>query len=88
MAENDQPIPIQRIDPAIELDQVASLERILQERSASAVKESLDEVEATAGTESNLFPPISRAVEAYATLGEITDRLRKVFGEYQEGVSW
>jgi methylmalonyl-CoA mutase N-terminal domain/subunit len=87
IAEKDPPIPIQRIDPAIEPAQIASLQRVLQERSASAVQKSLDEVEATAATELNLLPAISRAVETYATLGEITDRLRKVFGEHQESAS-
>jgi methylmalonyl-CoA mutase, N-terminal domain len=84
IAEREEPIAVHRIDPAIELAQVAFLERVQRERSPVAVKESLDEVQETAASRANLVPAISRAVEAYATVGEITERLRRVFGEYQE----
>ena len=46
------------------------------------MSEALGEVERAARTDENLMPHIVRAVEAYATLGEISDRLRGVFGEY------
>jgi methylmalonyl-CoA mutase, N-terminal domain len=87
IAEREEPIAVHRIDPAIELAQVAFLERVQLERSPVAVKESLDEVQETAASRANLVPAISRAVEAYATVGEITERLRRVFGEYQESQS-
>ena len=44
----------------------------------------LDRVRQAAGDGSNLVPPIVAAVEAHATVGEIADALRRVFGEYQE----
>ena len=45
-------------------------------------------MERVAGTKENLLPAILEAVESYATLGEISDRLRKAFGEYREAVVW
>ncbi len=84
ITEQEDPIPVHRIDPTIEQAQVAFLERVKRERSSLAVEEALDHVQETAASPANLLPVISRAVEAYATVGEITDRLRKVFGDYQE----
>jgi len=84
--ENES-IPIHRIDPAVERDQVAALEKVQKERSPDQVKQTLDRVQEVAATQENLLPAILEAVESYATIGEITDRLRRVFGEYQEGRS-
>ena len=50
------------------------------------MKATLTTVEETARTDRNLLPPILDAVKAYATVGEISDALRRVFGEYQESV--
>jgi methylmalonyl-CoA mutase N-terminal domain/subunit len=49
-------------------------------------KAALAELQRRAGTTENLLPAILAAVEAYATIGEISDALRRVFGEYQESV--
>jgi methylmalonyl-CoA mutase N-terminal domain/subunit len=87
IAEKDEPIPIHRIDPTIENNQIAALEKVQRERAPSQVKDALDQVQEVAATQENLLPAILRAVEVYATIGEITDRLRRVFGEYQEGRS-
>lgn len=84
IAEKEEPIPVHQIDPAIERNQIASLEKVQRERAPGAVKDSLDEVQEVASSQENLLPAILKAVEAYATIGEISDRLRKVFGEYQE----
>jgi len=56
-------------------------------RDKRAVDEALDELQQAAGSDQNMMTPIIRAVEAYATLGEISDRLRSVFGEYTAGDS-
>jgi len=78
--------PLLRIDPEIERAQVERLAALRARRDAARVKASLQTVEATARTEANLMPAILDAVRAYATVGEISDALRRVFGEYQESV--
>ena len=55
-------------------------------RDAGPWKQAVDAVRAAAGTGENLMPKILAAVEAYATVGEISDAMRGVFGEYQETV--
>ncbi len=79
-------VPVLRIDPEIERAQVVRVQALRARRDArrvSAVLESLKQ--AAAGTD-NLLPPILAAVEADATVGEISDALRAVFGEYKESV--
>ncbi len=56
-----------------------------QERDQAAVDAALAKVEAAARGTDNLMPPILEAVKAYATLGEISDVFRKVWGAYREG---
>ena len=81
----DEPsIPTLRIDPAIEEAQIARLKRVRAERSHSAVEQALETVERAAKDGGNLMPPLINAVEAYATVGEIADRLRVVFGEFTQ----
>jgi methylmalonyl-CoA mutase N-terminal domain/subunit len=80
------PFPILRIDPEVERDQVERLGKLRARRDASRVHDALRQVEETARSEQNLMPAILEAVKVYATVGEISDALRKVFGEYQESV--
>jgi methylmalonyl-CoA mutase, N-terminal domain len=87
IGEKDQPILIHSIDPSSESNQIAALKKVQRERSLDEVRDALDQVQEVAATQENLLPAILTAVEAYATIGEITDRLRKVFGEYEEGRS-
>ncbi|MBK6313385.1 MAG: methylmalonyl-CoA mutase family protein [Blastocatellia bacterium] len=77
----------QAIDPAIEAAQVDRLRAVRASRDAAACDRALDEVEAAARSSENLMPLILTAVEAYASVGEISDRLRRVFGEYEEAVT-
>jgi methylmalonyl-CoA mutase N-terminal domain/subunit len=77
-------IPTFRIDPATEQAQIARLEGVRRERNARAATEAIARVAECARREENLMPPILAAVEAWATLGEIADALRSVFGEYRE----
>jgi methylmalonyl-CoA mutase, N-terminal domain len=75
---------ILRIKPEAEQYQKEKLARVKKERSNTKVKETLAGLKrAVQGTE-NLVPPILEAVKVYATLGEISDTLREVFGEYRE----
>jgi methylmalonyl-CoA mutase, N-terminal domain len=73
-----------RIDPAIEAQQIARLRELRASRDQSAVESRLCALEAAARSSDNLMPHILACAEAYATVGEISDRLRAVFGEYQE----
>ncbi len=80
----DEPpsVPVMRIDPELERQQIERLGRVRARRDDATVRETLAAVERAARSDDNLMPRIVRAVEAYATLGEISDRLRAVFGEY------
>ena len=84
--EEEKAIPIQRIDPGLESKQVERLRALRARRDAGPWKDALGRVEEAARSGANLMPHILRAVEAYATVGEISDTLRRVFGEYKEAV--
>lgn len=77
------PGDILKVNPAIEENQRARIERVRAERSRAAAAAALEKVERTARDGGNLMPPIIDAVRAYATLGEIADAMRMVFGEYR-----
>ncbi len=79
-------IPTLRIDAEIERSQVARLNALRAKRDSARAKAALAELQRRAATTDNLLPAILAAVEAYATVGEISDALRRVFGEYQESV--
>jgi methylmalonyl-CoA mutase N-terminal domain/subunit len=81
--EGWQAAPVFRLDPEIERQQVARL-RDLRASRAGDVEKKLAAVEHAAAVTENLLPRILEACEALATVGEISDRLRKVFGEYRE----
>ena len=84
--DEEKAIPIQRIDQALEAKQVERLRALRERRDAEAWKAALGGVEAAARSGANLMPRILEAVESYATVGEISDAMRRVFGEYQEAV--
>ncbi len=84
--EEQRPISLLRVDPEIERAQVERVQALRARRNAEAVNAALAEVERRARTEENLLPAILAAVESYATVGEISDALRRVFGEYRESV--
>jgi methylmalonyl-CoA mutase N-terminal domain/subunit len=85
-AEQERQIPTLRIDPAMEREQVARLQALRNRRNPEKTKAALNELHRRAGGGENLLPAILSAVEAFATVGEISDTLRRVFGEYQESV--
>jgi methylmalonyl-CoA mutase N-terminal domain/subunit len=82
--EEEPTVPIFRIDPAIEAAQKQRLERVRLRRDAATWSAALERVRQTAEGTSNLMPPIITAVKAGATLGELSDTLRQVFGEHRE----
>ena len=77
-------IETHRIDPAIETDQAACVAALRASRDPNAPRTALAAVERAARDETNLVPPIIAAVEANATVGEVADTLRAVFGQYRE----
>jgi methylmalonyl-CoA mutase N-terminal domain/subunit len=84
--ETEKPIPIQRISEALEARQVERVRALRVRRDSGPWQHSLQCVEGAARSGANLMPHIIAAVEASATVGEISDTLRKVFGEYREAV--
>jgi methylmalonyl-CoA mutase N-terminal domain/subunit len=78
---DESSIPTLRIDPAVGQRQAAKLAALRDRRDNAAVTAALAALEAAARGSENLMPRIVAAVEAYATLGEISDTLRAVFGE-------
>ena len=81
--ENESGVPAFRLDPAGERAQVEKLRELRASRSQRGVEESLAALAEAARTNTNLMPPILRAAEAYTTVGEISERLKTVFGEYR-----
>jgi len=86
VAEENRTIPTLRIEPVIERSQIARLNALRSKRDSARTKSALDELQRRASTTENLLPAILTAVESYATVGEISDALRRVFGEYHESV--
>jgi methylmalonyl-CoA mutase, N-terminal domain len=86
VAEEERQIPTLRIDKEVERTQIARVKALRARRDNSRVQSALVELQRRAGTTENLLPTILGAVEGYATVGEISDALRRVFGEYQESV--
>ena len=84
--DEENPYPALRVDPALEAAQVERLRQLRAKRNAGQVQAALGKVEEAARGTENLLPPLLAAVEAYATVGEISDTLRSVFGEYREAV--
>lgn len=82
--ENGEKMPILRIDPAIEREQVTRVQEDRSGRDGEQVHAALAAVEKAAREGTNLMPPILDAVRAYATEGEIVEAMRAVFGSYRE----
>jgi methylmalonyl-CoA mutase N-terminal domain/subunit len=82
--QDDPPIEILYIDESASDTQLAKLETLRKSRSQDAVSRSLGALRTAAGTRENLMPRILDAVRAYATVGEMCDALREVWGEYEE----
>jgi methylmalonyl-CoA mutase N-terminal domain/subunit len=81
--DEEVPITILRIDPAIEKKQVERLESMKKNRNNKKIEDILNDLQCVAESDENLIPLIFQAVKEYASLGEISDALRNVFGEYR-----
>jgi methylmalonyl-CoA mutase N-terminal domain/subunit len=82
--EEDHPIELLKVNPRVEKEQVAALQKLKKERDSRKAKEALEKLHHAAEKNENLMPLMINAVKAYATLGEITDVLKAVYGEYKE----
>src|SRR5215510_3624689 len=82
--DEEQKIPIHSSDPDLEAAQIEAVRRIRSERDKHSVCAVLERLEEAARSSENLMPFIIEAVEAYATVGEISDAFRRVHKEYQE----
>ncbi len=83
MVEDEQEMDLLTVDDTIRLKQMEKLSKLKSERSAEAVRNSMNELKQMAQGEGNLMPVIVKCVENYVTLGEISNTLRGVFGEYR-----
>lgn len=84
--EQDKPVPIQRINEKLERQQIERVRALRAERNESSWKQAITAIQDSARSGDNLMPRILAAVEANATVGEIADAMRRVFGEYRETV--
>lgn len=79
----DEEIEILHIDETARKTQTEKLRKLREKRDNTKVKESLGKIRETAQTEENLLPYLLNAIESYATIGEISNTLRSVWGEYK-----
>jgi len=77
-------VPLFQMDPEVERRQVERVRALREGRNPAAWQKGIDDVGRAAADGRNLVPPIVAAVEASATVGEIADAMRRVFGEFQE----
>jgi len=86
--EEEKPIPIQHIDPALEPKQIERVRALRAKREPGPCKSALQSVEQAARSGANLMPSILSAVEACASVGEISDAMRRVFGQSRWSTLW
>ena len=84
VSEKEPETEILRIDPSVAKKQIERLTKVRGRRNANTVRSALSDLKAEALSKENLIPFILRCVEAYASIGEISDALREVWGEYKE----
>jgi methylmalonyl-CoA mutase, N-terminal domain len=84
--DEEKRIPLQRIDDSLERKQVERLRALRARRDPAKWQAALKAVEDTARGTGNLMPVVVEAVEANATIGEISDAMRRVYGEYHKTV--
>jgi methylmalonyl-CoA mutase N-terminal domain/subunit len=82
--DEEKPTNLLRVDPAVRISQIEKLKSLKAERDPEKIKKSLARLKKATESKENLMPPILEAVKGYATLGEICDTLREVFGEYRQ----
>ena len=83
-SQEEMKVPLLRIDPQVEKGQVEHVQKVRAERDEQGVQKSLERLKEAAGGEENLMPLILEAVKQYATIGEICDVMREIFGIHEE----
>jgi methylmalonyl-CoA mutase N-terminal domain/subunit len=83
VSAQEEPYEPLRVDPAIEQEQAARLETLRAARDNAEVRRRLDEVKRTAEGSANMLYPLREALRALATVGEVSDALREVWGLYR-----
>ena len=86
VVDEEQPIDTLAIESGVADKQLDSLRRVKGSRDTTAVRQSLAELRRAAATDENLMPFLLACVKAYATLGEVCEELKQVFGAYEEPV--
>jgi methylmalonyl-CoA mutase N-terminal domain/subunit len=81
--EGDEPAEVAQLDPELTRQQLDRLRKVRAERDQAAVDAALKSLEEAARSDENLLYPMREALAAYATLGEVSDVLRGVFGRYE-----
>jgi methylmalonyl-CoA mutase N-terminal domain/subunit len=84
--EEEQSEELLKVDARVQKEQIARVAAVRSQRDAVAVVARLSALRTAAASDANLMPPILDAVKAYATIGEICNTLREVFGEYKEHI--
>jgi methylmalonyl-CoA mutase N-terminal domain/subunit len=82
--DEEPPLEILRIDPALEQKQITRVRALRARRDAAAVESALAALKEAAAGDANLMPPIMDAARAYVTMGEMCDALREVWGVWRE----
>jgi methylmalonyl-CoA mutase N-terminal domain/subunit len=85
--EEEKTIPILKFDEHMERNQIERVRAVRARRDAEKAENALSKLEESARGAENLLPHILDCVESYVTVGEISHRLRKVWGEYREAVT-
>ncbi|MGI8670563.1 MAG: methylmalonyl-CoA mutase family protein, partial [Aridibacter sp.] len=85
--EEDETIPILKVDEEVERGQIERTQAVREKRDAEKAENTLVKLENAAKTDENMLPKILDCVENFVTVGEISHRLRKVWGEYREAVT-
>lgn len=85
--QEDETIPTLKVDERIEREQIERTRAVREKRDQTKAEIALSKLEEAAKTDENLLPKILDCVESYVTVGEISHRLRRVWGEYREAVT-
>ena len=87
VSEEEKAVEFHEYDPAVAREKIEGLRKVKAERDNTAVKAALERLEAAARGKENLMPYIMDAVKTYATVGEITNVMKEVFGTFKEPVN-
>lgn len=84
MTKEEQPIETLKIEPEIEKKQVEKLKAFKKKRDSNGINKALEDLKKTAESGESVLPPIIKALKLYATVGDVCNAMKEVFGEYKE----